>query len=63
MEQKIDYVNLMDIAKMNLSKRINENIILYMEKQTNENKIKLLNLIHDRKKLFLFDKNIIKKYL
>jgi len=63
MSEYIDYINLMDVAKMNLNNCINDTINLYKEKQTPEIKMQLINLIYDRKKLFLFDKKIIEKYL
>lgn len=63
MSECIDYINLMDVAKMNLNNCINDTINLYKEKHTPEIKMQLINLIYDRKKLFLFDKKIIKKYL
>ena len=63
MSEYIDYINLMDVAKMNLNNCINDTINLYKEKHTSEIKTKLINLIYDRKKLFLFDKKIIEKYL
>ncbi len=63
MSEYIDYINLMDVAKMNLNNCINDTINLYKEKHTSEIKTQLINLIYDRKKLFLFDKKIIEKYL
>lgn len=63
MSEYIDYINLMDVAKMNLNNCINDTINLYKEKHTSEIKMQLINLIYDRKKLFLFDKKIIEKYL
>lgn len=63
MEEKIDYVNLMDIAKINLSNLINEAANLYKKEKNSENKNRLISLIYDRNKIFLFDKEIIKKYL
>ncbi len=63
MSECIDYINLMDVAKMNLNNCINDTINLYKEKHTPEIKMQLINLIYDRKKLFLFDKKIIEKYL
>lgn len=63
MSECIDYINLMDVAKMNLNNCINDTINLYKEKHTPEIKKQLINLIYDRKKLFLFDKKIIEKYL
>lgn len=63
MEEKIDYINLIDIAKMNLNKSINDTMKLYKKEKNSENKRKLIDLICDRNKIFLFDKETIKKYL
>ena len=63
MVEKIDYINLMDIAKKNLNECINATMELYKKQNNPEIKSKLINLINDRKKIFLFDKKTIKKYL
>ena len=63
MEEKIDYINLIDIAKINLNNNINQTIKLYKEQKSSEIKSKLIDLIYDRKKIFLFDKETIRKYL
>ena len=56
MDKKVDYVNLMSIAESNLNNCINETMNLYKEKKSTEIKMKLVKLIYERKKLFLFDK-------
>ena len=63
MNNKFDYINLMDISKMNLNKCIDEAIEMYKKEKSEENKLKLIKLIEDRKKIFLFDKETIKKYV
>lgn len=63
MKENIDYINLMNIAKINLSNSINDNMELYKKQKNPETKRKLMNLIYDRKNIFLFDKETIKKYL
>lgn len=63
MEEKIDYINLIDVSKMNLNSYINIAMQNYKENRRKEDKDRLIELINDRKKLFLFDKEIIKKYL
>ena len=63
MKENIDYINLMNIAKINLSNSINDNMELYKKQKNHETKRKLMNLIYDRKNIFLFDKETIKKYL
>ena len=44
MSECIDYINLMDVAKMNLNNCINDTINLYKEKHTPEIKMQLINL-------------------
>ena len=61
MEEKIDYINLIDVSKMNLNNYINTAMQNYKENRRKEDKDRLIELINDRKKLFLFDKEIIKK--
>lgn len=63
MEEKIDYINLMDIAKENLNDCINETMELYKKQNKPEIKKKLIRLMSDRRMIFLFDKKTIKKYL
>lgn len=63
MEEKIDYINLIDVSKMNLNNYINIAMQNYKENRRKEDKDRLIELINDRKKLFLFDKEIIKRYL
>ena len=48
---------------MNLNNYINIAMQNYKENRRKEDKDRLIELINDRKKLFLFDKEIIKKYL
>ena len=63
MKEKIDYINLIDIAKINLNTSMNETMELYKKYKDSETKRKLINFINDRKKIFLFDKETIQKYL
>ena len=63
MEEKIDYISLMDVAKINLNNLINDAMELYKKEKNSEAKRKLISLIYDRNNLFLFDKKTIKKYL
>ena len=57
-----DNVFLINEAKLKLSKLINENKNEYKKNQSIQTKKELIDLLNDRKKLFLFNKNIIKKY-
>lgn len=63
MKEKIDYINLMDIAKTNLNNLINDTMELYKKRKDYETKGKLINLINDRRNIFLFNKETIRKYL
>lgn len=58
-----DDVLLMDEAKLNISKLINQKRNEYKKNQSIEIKKELINLLNDRKELFLFNKKIIKKYI
>ena len=63
MNNEIDYISLMDIAKLNLNNCINNAIKNYEIKKDVETRRKLVHLIYDRKKIFLLNKETIKKYL
>lgn len=63
MTEDIDYVSLLDVAKMNLNERINETMRLYKEQNDSSKKKELINLLNDRQNIFLFDKETIRKYL
>ena len=63
MKGNTDYINLLDIAKTNLNNKINNAMYTYKKERTKEGKIELIKLLNDRKRLFLFDKETIKKYL
>ncbi|MBQ7411075.1 MAG: hypothetical protein IJW20_06820 [Clostridia bacterium] len=63
MKKTVDYINLMSIAKENLNAKINFAMEKYKLEKTKERKMELIYLIEDRKQLFLFDKNVISKYL
>ncbi len=63
MTEDIDYVSLLDVAKMNLNERINETMRLYKEQKDSSKKKELINLLNDRQNIFLFDKETIRKYL
>lgn len=60
---EIDNVDLIDIAKTNLSELINEKKEEYKKNKTKEIKAELLELLKDRDEIFLFNKDVIKKYV
>lgn len=63
MKTNINYISLIDIAKINLSNKFNYKLQEYKKNQTSELKEDIIKLVQDRKKIFLFDKDIINKYL
>jgi len=58
-----DYRYFIDIAKLNLSTQLNEKMYLYKKSRSGELKNKIVELIKDKRKIILFDKDVIKKYL
>ena len=63
MSDNVDYVALMDIAKINLTNKINEARKKYKDEPNEKLKKELTELTSDRQKLFLFNTETIKKYL
>lgn len=63
MEKNIDYITLMDIAKINLSDKINYRMKEYKKSNNLDLKREIIYLLNDRKEIFLFNKKIIEKYL
>lgn len=62
-DKSLDYQILLDEAKINLSNKLNEKIEEYKKSPTAEKKGEIAILMNDRQQLFLFNKEIIKKYL
>ncbi len=63
MSNNVDYIALMDIAKMNLANKINLTRARYKLNPTKQLKNELIELTSDRKELFMFNTEVIKKYL
>ena len=63
MKQNIDYISLVDIAKLNLTNLINNKMLEYKKTPNSDLKNQIINLLKDKKQLFLFNKNVIEKYL
>lgn len=63
MKKNLDYICLIDEAKLNLSSILNIKMQKYKENQSLGLKDEIINLINDRNKLFLFETKIIEKYL
>lgn len=60
---KIDNVDLIDIAKTNLSELINEKKEEYKINKTKQVREELLELLKDRDEILLFNREVIKKYI
>ena len=58
-----DYTCLIDIAKLNLSKKLNIKTKQYQETPNNNLKNEMIELLKDRQQLFLFNTSVIEKYL
>lgn len=63
MSENIDCIALMDIAKVNLANKINRVRCEYKINPTDRLKKELIELTNDRRELFLFNQEVIKKYL
>lgn len=63
MNKSKDYITLMDIAKINLSGIINAKMKEYKNAHKAELKEEIIKLLNDRKELFMFNQNVIEKYL
>lgn len=60
---EIDYRDFIDIAKLNLSKKLDETINLYEKNQSSELKSEIIELIKDKREIMLFNTEVIKKYI
>lgn len=63
MDNNKDYIVLMDISKMNLSEIINSKMKEYKRTYKLTLKKEIIELLKDRKQLFLFDEKVIEKYI
>lgn len=59
----INYMDLIDVAKINLMKRFNSKMEEYENTPTVELKQEIIELSFDRKQLYSFDIPTIQKYL
>lgn len=62
-ENKMDYRYMIEIAKINLIEKLNEKMREYKEEPNIQTKKEILELMKDRRQLFLFDTVIIEKYI
>ena len=63
MNKFIDYMDLIDVAKINLMKKFNSKMDEYEKTPTDELKKEIINISIDRKKLYSYDIPTIQKYL
>ena len=63
MNKYIDYMDLIDVAKINLMKKFNSKMNEYEKTPTDELKRDIINISIDRKNLYSFDIPTIKKYI
>ena len=61
MNNYIDYMDLMDVAKINLMKKLNMKMDEYEKNPSSELKKEIINMSIDRKQLYSFDIPTIKK--
>lgn len=59
----INYMDLIDVAKINLMKKFNSKMEEYEKRPTEELKKEIINISIDRKQLYSFDIPTIQKYL
>ena len=58
-----DYRDFIDIAKLNLSKKLDETINLYEQNKSSELKSEIIELIKDKREIMLYNTEVIKKYI
>ena len=63
MNKYIDYMDLIDVAKINLMKKFNSKMNEYEKSPTDELKKEIINISIDRKNLYSYDIPTIRKYL
>lgn len=63
MNKFIDYMDLIDVAKINLMKKFNSKMEEYEKAPTDELKKEIISISFDRKQLYSFDIPTIQKYL
>lgn len=63
MNKYTDYMDLIDVAKINLMKKFNSKMSEYEQTPTEELKREIINISIDRKNLYSFDIPTIQKYL
>lgn len=59
----VNYMDLIDIAKINLMKKFNSKMEEYEKTPSAELKKEIINISFDRKQLYSFDIPTIQKYL
>lgn len=60
---KMDYIDKIEIAKTNLTKKLNDRIDEYKKERTAERKKEIAELMQDKREIYLSNKRIIEKYI
>jgi len=61
--KNIDYIDLIEIAKINLANKLNEKVEEYKKERTPELKREVAKLMQDREELYKLNKKVIEKYI
>ena len=61
--KNIDYIDLIEIAKINLENKLNEKVEEYKKERTPELKREVAKLMQDREEIYKLNKKVIEKYI
>lgn len=61
--KNIDYIDLIEIAKINLANKLNEKVEEYKKERTPELKREVAKLMQDREEIYKLNKKVIEKYI
>lgn len=60
---EMNYVDKIEIAKINLTNKLNEKVDEYKKERTAERKREIAELMQDKREIYLSNKRIIEKYI
>ena len=61
--KNIDYIDLIEIAKINLANKLNEKVEEYKKERTPELKREVAKLMQEREDIYKLNKKVIEKYI
>ncbi len=61
--KNIDYIDLIEIAKINLANKLNEKVEEYKKERTPELKREVAKLMQEREEIYKLNKKVIEKYI